>query len=143
MRTVRDLLQGKGREVWTIGPQATVYEALKLMAERKIGAVVVSEGDHPLGILSERDYARKVVLLDRSSRETRVDEIMSPNPCCVTERQTIEECMALMTERRFRHLPVIEGERLVGIVSIGDIVKAVISEQKFVISQLENYITRG
>ena len=143
MRTVRELLDAKGYEIWSIAPSASVFEALELMAQKRIGAVLVVDGDATVGILSERDYARKVVLLDRSSRDTRVEEIMSPDPVCVRPDQTIEDCMALMTAKRFRHLPVVEDGRLVGLVSIGDIVKARISDQEFVIQQLENYISGG
>ena len=140
MKTVRDLLDEKGREAWSIAPDASVYDALRLMAEKKIGALVVTSGERVVGILSERDYARKVVLLDRASRDTRVDEIMSPDPVCISLERTVDHCLAMMTARRFRHLPVLEKDRLVGVISIGDAVKAKISDQEFLIRQLESYI---
>ncbi|HYC22339.1 MAG TPA: CBS domain-containing protein [Candidatus Bathyarchaeia archaeon] len=143
MKTVGDLLQGKGREVWSVAPDTTVYEALALMAERRIGAVVVTRDGRVVGILSERDYARQVVLKGKTSRETPVHEIMTSRVVYVRLQHSIEDCMALMTDKRVRHLPVIEGEKLVGIISIGDVVKAVISEKQFIIEQLENYIARG
>lgn len=143
MNTVNDILDSKGREVFSIGPEPTVFEALTLMSDKRIGGVLVVEDNRAIGILTERDYARKVVLLNRDSRETRVREIMTPNPVCVRPEQTIEECMALMTAKRIRHLPVVSDGQLVGLISIGDAVKAKISEQEFVIQQLENYISGG
>ena len=143
MKTVGDLLQGKGREVWSVAPDTTVYEALALMAERRIGAVVVTRDGRVVGILSERDYARQVVLKGKTSRETPVHEIMTSRVVYVRLQHSVEDCMALMTDKRVRHLPVIEEEKLVGIISIGDVVKAVISEKQFIIEQLENYIARG
>jgi CBS domain-containing protein len=141
MYTVRQILQNKGQQVWAISPSASVFEALQLMAARDIGALVVVEADRLVGIFSERDYARKVILHGKTSRETRVGEIMTTRVTFVKPGQTTEECMALMTEKHIRHLPVMEGERLIGLISIGDVVKAVISNQEFVISQLENYIS--
>ncbi|MCP4201312.1 MAG: CBS domain-containing protein [bacterium] len=138
---IQQILADKGSDIWSIGPEATVFEALELLAEKKIGAVVVVEEGRLIGILSERDYARKVVLLGRGSRKTPVREIMSPDPCCVRPDQTIDDAMALMTAKRIRHLPVVEGAELLGIVTIGDVVKAKIADQEFVIQQLENYIT--
>jgi CBS domain-containing protein len=138
---VRDLLAQKGNDVWSIDPEATVFQALQLMAEKRIGAVLVVAEGRPVGILSERDYARKIILLDRSSKQTRVAEIMTPDPVCIRPDQSLEECMALMTARRIRHLPVLERDRLVGLISIGDVVKAKISHQQFMIQQLENYIS--
>lgn len=143
MRTVRHLLNAKGTQVWSISPDATVYEALERLAEHDIGALLVMEGDELVGIFSERDYARKVALQGRTSRETPVREVMTSKVYCVTPDQTVNECMALMTERRIRHLPVLEGGRVAGVISIGDVVKDVIAEQEFVIEQLENYITGG
>ena len=143
MKTVSDLLQGKGRDVWSVTPDSTVYEALALMAERRIGAVVVREGPRVVGILSERDYARQVVLKGKTSRETPVREIMTSRVVYVRPQQSVEDCMAIMTDKRVRHLPVIERDELVGLVSIGDVVKAVISEKQFIIEQLENYIAQG
>ena len=114
---VSEILKRKGREVWTIGPGDTILVALELMAEKEIGALVVAEDSLPIGIFSERDYARRVVLQDRSSRTAKVGEVMTADPCCITPERTADECMALMTDKRIRHLPVIEGRRLVGILS--------------------------
>lgn len=141
MKTVAQILQSKGEAVWTVTPSATVYEALSLMSDKGVGALVVAEGGKLRGIMSERDYARKVILLDRSSRDTPVGDIMTAKVLVVSPESTVDECMALMTDKRIRHLPVVEGDDLVGIVSIGDIVRAVISEQRFMIEQLERYIT--
>jgi len=141
MTTVRDLLRIKGNEVWSIAPDASVYEALTLMAEKDIGALLVLDGGQLAGILSERDYARKIVLKGKSSRETAVREIMTGKVMWTRPEQTIEECMALMTNKRIRHLPVLDEGRLIGVISIGDVVKSIISEQEFMIEQLENYIT--
>ncbi len=143
MSTVRQLLRRKGTQVWTIGSTASVYEALELMAEKDVGAVLVAEGDRIDGIFSERDYARKVVLRGRSSRETSVGELMTNAVYYVTPDQTIEECLRLMTDKRVRHLPVLEDRRLVGLVSIGDAVKSIIDEQQVTIHHLEAYITGG
>jgi CBS domain-containing protein len=139
--TIRNLLRSKGSEVWWLPPDATVYEAIALMAEKRIGAVLICEEGRPVGIVSERDYARKVILMGRSSKETRVREIMSSPLITVTPDHTVDECMRIMTERRVRHLPVLEGDRLVGIVSIGDLVKAIISAQAQTIRQLSDYIS--
>ena len=141
MTTVRDLLRIKGNEVWSIAPDASVYEALTLMAEKDIGALLVLDGGQLAGILSERDYARKIVLKGKASRETAVREIMTGKVMWTRPEQTIEECMALMTNKRIRHLPVLDEGRLIGVISIGDVVKSIISEQEFMIEQLENYIT--
>ena len=141
MSTIAQLLQEKGRTVWTIAPDATVYAALSLMAEKNVGALVVVEGAHVVGILSERDYARKVILKGKFSKDTLVREIMTGKVYFVPPTQTIEECMALMTAERIRHLPVLEDDQLVGIISIGDVVRVVISEKEFLIKQLEHYIT--
>jgi CBS domain-containing protein len=141
MKTVRQLLQTKGHQVWSIGPEAMIYEALKLMAEKGVGALVVVEAGQVMGILSERDYARKVSLQGKSDTNTPVKEIMTAKVVYVRPDQTIEDCMALMTDKRIRHLPVLEGDHLIGVISIGDVVKAVISQQEFIIEQLENYIT--
>jgi CBS domain-containing protein len=142
MKTVKELLRVKGYQVWSIGPDATVYEALTLMAEKDVGALLVLDSAGQLvGILSERDYARKIVLKGKTSRETPVREIMTEKVVWVRPDQTIEECMALMTNKHIRHLPVMEEGRLLGVISIGDVVKDIISEQEFVIAQLENYIT--
>ena len=141
MKKVRELLDDKGTEIWSIAPTDSVYDALALMAEKNIGALLVMDGDRLVGILTERDYTRDVVLQGRTARETQASEIMTSRPVCVGPEQTVEECMALMTDKRVRHLPVIEGDRVVGLVSIGDAVKATISEQLFIIKQLEQYIS--
>jgi CBS domain-containing protein len=140
MITVKRLLEKKGNTIWSIPPHAMVYEALSLMAEKNIGAVLVIEGGVLVGILSERDYARKIILKGKRSVDTLVWEIMTPDVIFVNPEQTLEECMALMTEKRIRHLPVFSDEELVGLISIGDVVKELISEKEFVIEQLENYI---
>ena len=141
MTTVSQILQAKGTRVWSVSPDTTVFDALKLMAEKNLGALLVLEGEKLVGIFSERDYARKIILQGKTSKETPVMEIMSTDVLYVRPEQSIEECMALMTDKRIRHLPVLEGTKLVGLISIGDVVKAVISEKEFVIKQLENYIT--
>ncbi|MCG8603445.1 CBS domain-containing protein [bacterium] len=141
MKFVNQLLESKGHTVWTITPDARVLEALKLMADQNVGALLVVEGEKLAGIFSERDYARKVILKGKSSREIPVKEIMSTQVVFVRPNQTIDECMALMTEKRIRHLPVLQSGKLTGLISIGDVVKAVISEQEFIIHQLENYIS--
>lgn len=143
MKTVRDLLQSKGHEIWSVAPDDTVFAALELMAERGIGAVLVLDGANVAGILSERDYARQVILKGKASKDTPVRDIMTTELFVVTPEKTVEECMELMTERRIRHLPVVVGDRLDGLLSIGDIVKAVISDKQDQIEQLETYITRG
>ncbi len=140
MKTAGQLLQGKPRGLCTIGPDARVLDALKLMAEKNIGALLVVVNDKLVGIISERDYARKVVLHGKSSHDTPVREIMSGSVICVQPGNTVEECMALMTDKRVRHLPVIENEKLLGVLSIGDLVKETISEQQLTIKQLESYI---
>ncbi|MDP4174783.1 MAG: CBS domain-containing protein [Bacteroidota bacterium] len=142
MKTVREILNKKGSVVYSVTPDTTVYDALLIMAEREIGALAVLEGDSLSGIISERDYARKVILRGKSSKELPVKEIMSPEVIFVRPGNTIEECMALMTAKRIRHLPVIEDKKLAGLVSIGDIVKATIDEKEFIIDQLTNYISR-
>lgn len=143
MATVAQILQSKSDPaVHTIAPGASVLEAIKVMAEKNIGALVVSEGGNVVGVLTERDYARKVVLMARSSKDTLVREVMTSRVMCVGPERSSEECMALMTENRLRHLPVMDKGKLIGLVSIGDLVKDVISEQKFVIEQLEQYIAR-
>jgi CBS domain-containing protein len=139
MKTARQLLDGKPGIV-AIAPHESVFAALERMAEHDIGALVVLEGAVLVGMLSERDYARKVILLGKSSRDIRVSEIMTPRVVCVGPDHTVDQCMAVMTEKRCRHLPVIEGDRVIGVLSIGDLVKETISEQQFQIAQLESYI---
>ena len=143
MKTVAEILKTKGREVWTITPDTIVFDALKRMAEKNVGALVVLDGATVAGILSERDYARKVILHGRSSRELKAREIMSANVYFVSPEHNIEDCMALFTNKRVRHLPVLQNDELIGIISIGDVVKAVIAQQESTIRHLENYITGG
>ncbi len=140
MKTLKQLLDAKGRDVHTVAPGARVIDALKLMAERSVGALIVMEGGRIAGVISERDYARKVILHGKSSHELEVRDIMTSKVITVHPGQSVEECMALMTEKRIRHLPVTEGERLIGVISIGDLVKEVIAEQQQTIRQLESYI---
>jgi CBS domain-containing protein len=138
--TVRDMLRGKS-DVYSVGPDATVYDALRLMADKNVGAVLVRSDQTIKGILSERDYARKVILLGKTSKETLVNEIMTTRVISVEPSWTADQCMALMTEKRIRHLPVMEQGRLVGVISIGDVVRAVVDEQQFTIDSLQRYIT--
>jgi CBS domain-containing protein len=140
MRTVNDILRYKGNAVWSVSPTDTVLHALGVMAEHEIGAVVVMDGSELVGILTERDYARKVVLAGRSSKDSEIREVMTSNVICVPMSRTVDECLALMTDERVRHLPVIDQERVVGLVSIGDLVHATIAEQTEVIEQLQQYI---
>lgn len=141
MPSARDILRIKGYAVWSVGPDSMVIDALRLMAEKNLGAVLVMDEGRLVGILSERDYARKVVLLGRSSKDTPVREIMTERVVYARPDQTAEECMAVMTDKRVRHLPVIEDDKVIGVVSIGDVVKSIISEQSFIIEQLEHYIS--
>ena len=141
MTTVRQILQEKGSKLWTIRPDLTVFEALKIMADNNIGALLVLVDNKLVGIFTERDYARKVILQGKSSKETTVNEIMISEVVYVRPDQSVEECMALMTDKRCRHLPVLDQGELIGIISIGDVVKTIISDQEFTIQQLENYIT--
>jgi len=141
MATVSQILKSKtDKTVHTIAPTASVFDAVKLMADKNIGAVVVQDGGRIVGLVTERDYARKVVLMSKSSKDIPVREIMTAQVMCVSPERSSEECLAVMTENRFRHLPVLEGGKLVGLVSIGDLVKDVISEQKFQIEQLQHYV---
>lgn len=142
-KTIRDILRSKGSEVYAIDSDANVYEALEKMAEKNIGALVVMKDSQIVGILSERDYARKVILHGRSSLQTPVNKVMTTNVCYALLSHTVEEGLALITEKRCRHLPVFDGSNLVGMVSIGDLVKASIEEKEFMINQLENYIKAG
>ena len=139
--SVQGVLAEKGSRVLTIPPKTRVYDALVLMAQEEVGALVVVADGMPVGIFSERDYARKVILHGKSSRQIEVQEIMSSPAQCVTPKHTVDECMSIMTHRRIRHLPVLEDDRIVGIISIGDIVKWIISAHEDTIEQLENYIT--
>lgn len=143
MQTLKQLLDDKGGLPVVVSPKDTVYHALNVMAENDVGAVLVMDGEKLVGIFSERDYARKVILAGKTSRDTRIEEIMTQKVAYVTPKNTIAECMSLMTQRRFRHLPVLdEDQNILGVVSIGDLVKATISHQQFIIQQLENYICR-
>jgi len=140
MKTIKEILQSKPLGVLSISPEASVLDALRLMAEKEVGALVVLENERLAGIFSERDYARKVILHGKSSKDTLVREIMTAKVVYVRPEQSVEECMALMTDKRIRHLPVLQENRVIGVISIGDVVKEVISEQRFVIEQLEQYI---
>jgi CBS domain-containing protein len=138
--SVRQVLEAKGATTLSLPPSATVYEALEVMAKNDVGSVVVADGDCLLGMFTERDYARKLILQGRSSKDTRVSELMTSNILTVSPTQTIEDCMEMITDNRVRHLPVVEKGRLVGIISIGDVVKAVIADQQRTIQQLSSYI---
>jgi len=143
MKTVRQLLDSKEGQVWSIGPDASVYEALVLMAEKQIGALLVMDDTGMIGLISERDYARSIVLRGRTSKDTAVREVMTERVVCTRPDHTLEEAMALMTEKRVRHLPVLAEGKVVGLISIGDLIKSIISEHKFIIEQLEHYISSG
>lgn len=143
MTIVRQILDEKGSDVWSVGPDDTIYRALELMAEKNIGAVLVMEEEKLVGIFSERDYARKIILHGKASRDTPVREAMTSRVYAVRPDQGVDLCMALMTDKRIRHLPVMRDENVVGVVSIGDVVKAIISEQANTIQHLEDYITTG
>ncbi|MDH3714307.1 MAG: CBS domain-containing protein [Gammaproteobacteria bacterium] len=140
MKRIRDLLAGKGGEICSVSPAATVHEAVKLLAEKNIGALVVMEGESLAGIVSERDYLRKIALGQSDSSGITVAEIMTSPVACARPEQSVEECMAMMTDKRIRHLPVVENDMVIGVISIGDLVKAIIAEQQFIIEQLEHYI---
>ena len=142
-KTIRDVINTKGSEVVCINSDATVYQALEMMATNNIGALVVKEKEVVVGIITERDYARKVILKGRSSPSTTVENIMTTNVCYITTEKTVEDGLALMTDKRCRHLPVFDGEEMIGLVSIGDLVKAQVEEKEFIINQLENYIRGG
>ncbi len=141
MKTVKEILDAKGHEVLSITAEDTVYDALKLMADKDVGALVVLDQGRLKGLFSERDYARKITLKGRASPDTKVEEVMTKRVICTNLNRTAEECMALMTDKRVRHLPVVEDNQIIGMVSIGDLIKAIISDQKFIIEQLESYIT--
>ncbi len=140
MQTINQLLQNKGGHVECVAADTTVYEALAIMAEKGIGALVVLQEDRPVGLFSERDYARNIILKGRTSKQTKVSEVMSKQVLVAHPEQSVEECMAVMTEKRVRHLPVMQDDQLMGIISIGDLVKAIIENQQFMIEQLVNYI---
>ena len=143
MKIVKHILKEKGQRFWSVGPETMVIDALKLMAEKEVGALLVLDAGKLIGIMSERDYARKVILKGKSSLDTPVREIMTAKVFFIRPAQTVEECMALMTDKHIRHLPVMEGDKVVGVISIGDLVKATIEEKDFMIKQLESYITGG
>jgi CBS domain-containing protein len=143
MQTVEELLKSKGSEVWAVGPEATVYEALEIMADKEVGALVVVKEGSLVGIFSERDYARKVILRGKSSKDTPVADLMTREIICASPKSTVTECMALMTVRKARHLPVVEDGRLRGVISIGDIVSEIISNQNFTIQEMQRYILAG
>ena len=143
MKTVKDILQVKSHDIWSIAPDATVFDALKLMADKNVGAVLVLDAGKLVGILSERDYARKVILKGKSSKDIPVREIMTEKVLCVHPDTLIEVCMELMTDKRTRHVPVVEDDRLIGMISIGDVVNAIIAEQRFIIGQLRAYHEYG
>jgi CBS domain-containing protein len=142
MRTAHDILKSKGQAVWSVSPTDTVLHALGVMAEHDVGSVLVLAGDRLVGILTERDYARKVVLAGRSSKDSQVRDIMTSQVICVAPERSVDECMALMTEKRLRHLPVLDHKHVIGVVSIGDLVKATIADQEFTIAELQSYIMR-
>ena len=142
MASVKQILQGKGHDVWSIGPEASVYDAIEMMADKEVGALTIVDGDSLVGVVTERDYARKVILQGRSSKDTKIKDIMTSRVAYASPEQSVEECMGMMTEKRIRHLPVMDGDKLLGIISIGDLVKAIIEEQQHVIEQLEQYINR-
>ena len=140
MKRIQTLLKKKGYDVWSIAPDASVYDAIHLMAEKAVGALIVMDGSKLVGVISERDYARKIILEGRSSENTKISEIMSSEVITTGPDNRIEECMAIMTERRIRHLPVLDGNEVLGVISLGDLVKYIIAEQQFVIEQMERYI---
>lgn len=140
MKTVKDILKNKEPDVWSISPNATVLEALHLMGEKEVGALIVRDGEEVIGIVSERDYARKIILQGKASRDTLVKEIMTAHIFTVKPETTVEECMVLITGKRIRHLPVFDGGKFVGLISIGDVIKSIISEQEKLIEELSNYI---
>ena len=141
MTTIAQLLNAKGDQIWSVEPKATIFEALEIMSEKEIGALLVMEDGKLMGIFSERDYARKVILKGKSSKETPVGELMTKKVFYIGSQKTINDCMAMMTAKRIRHVPVIEDNQVMGIVTIGDVVNQIISEQEVTINHLENYIT--
>ncbi|MGI9261987.1 MAG: CBS domain-containing protein [Woeseiaceae bacterium] len=141
MKSVNDILKSKGNDIWAVKPENTVYDSLQLMADKGIGSLLVMDGEKLVGIVTERDYARKVILEGKSSKKSTVAEVMTRRVLCVSPERTVDECMALMTDKRARHLPVLDHKRVIGVVSIGDLVKAMISEQQVLIDQLQHYIS--
>lgn len=141
MKTVRDILQDKGSDIFSVRPDDSVFDSLQLMADKGVGALLVMDGEKLVGIVTERDYARKIILEGKSSRTSSVDEVMTRRVLCASPERTVDECMALMTDKRARHLPVLDHKQVVGVVSIGDLVKAMISEQQVLIDQLQHYIS--
>ena len=141
MQTVKQLLDSKGTNYLAISPDSSVYEAIEMMAGNQVGSLLVMSNDKLKGIITERDYSRKIILKGKSSKNTSVSEIMAKNVLCAKPEQTVEQCMALMTDKHVRHLPVVDNNEIIGIISIGDLVKSIISEQKFMIEQLEHYIS--
>ena len=141
MTTIAQLLNTKGDQIWSVEPKATIFEALEIMSEKEIGALLVMEDGKLTGIFSERDYARKVILKGKSSKETQVGELMTKKVFYIDSQKTINDCMAMMTAKRIRHIPVIDDNQVMGIVTIGDVVNQIISEQEVTINHLENYIT--
>ncbi len=141
MMTVAHLLDSKGKDIWSISPSGSVFDAIEAMAEKGVGALLVMENEQLVGIISERDYARKVILKGKSSKQTLVSDIMTKNVLIARPEQSVEECMAVMTEKRIRHLPVLDKHKVIGMISLGDLVKTIIAEQQFTIQQLEQYIS--
>lgn len=140
MKLVKDILHEKGHDIWSVKPDASVFDAVKMMADKGVGSLLVMDDEKLVGIVTERDYARKIILQGKSSRTSAVRDVMTRKVLCVTPERAVDECMALMTDKRARHLPVVEHKRVVGVISIGDLVKAMISEQQFLIDQLQQYI---
>jgi CBS domain-containing protein len=141
MGKVRDILRSKGSEVFTVGPDTSVYDGIELMCTKNVGGLLITENGKPIGIFTERDYARKVILKGKSSKTTTLGEIMTSKLITVTSDHTVEDCMEVMTDKKIRHLPVVDGDQLIGLISIGDVVRFVIREQRDIIDQLEHYIT--
>jgi len=141
MNLVSDILNSKGHDIWAVKPDDTVFDSLQLMAEKEIGALLVMDGKKLVGIVTERDYARKVILDGKSSRTSSVSEVMTRKVLCVAPERSVEECMALMTDKRARHLPVVDHGQVIGVLSIGDLVKAILSDQQTMIDQLQHYIS--
>jgi CBS domain-containing protein len=141
MGKVRNILQSKNESVFTVGPEITVYQAIELMCEKNIAAILITQNEKPIGIFTERDYARKVVLKGKSSKETLLGELMSRNLYSVTSESTVEDCMNMMNTKKIRHLPVVDNGTLVGVVSVGDLIRFMLEEQRGIIEHLENYIT--